>query len=202
MIIKLTQEKKEITVSKNKSSKSGKEQSVPAIFTEETKEVSLQKTDHIDTLNTLKEKKEPSSFSLEWESEFRIFKNSLSRNQKSLQAEVPYTELSLHYSSSPALNFFATVEFSSYKKEWGINPEELKISFSPKSLPFRFQGGWLPLPLGYNEKPSRVFLQIPTLYKSLTRNREDAGITTEVKNMGKRTILSAQLLWRLCPKRI
>ncbi len=124
--------------------------------------------------------KQKHSINVHLESEGRLLKNKISKNQKSFYPSVPYTELGVQYSKNDRLVFFTNVEVESYNNEWQISFDELGASYSFESIPLFVKAGWFPLPLGYMEENINIFSQDLSIYQSLTRNQEDIGFVADL----------------------
>ena len=120
------------------------------------------------------------SINIHLESEGRLLKNRISKNQKSFYPSLPYTELGFWYSKNENLIFFTNVEVESYNKEWQIGFDTLGASYSFESIPLFVKAGWFPLPLGYMEENINIFSQDLSIYQPLTRNQEDIGFVAHL----------------------
>ena len=120
------------------------------------------------------------SIDVHLESEGRLLKNQISKNQKSFYPSVPYIELGVQISKNKKLIFFTNVEVEFYNKEWQISFDELGASYSFESVPLFVKAGWFPLPLGYMEENINIFSRDLSIYRSLTRNQEDIGFMADL----------------------
>ena len=77
------------------------------------------------------------------------------------------------------MNFFMELELAS-QDQWKINVSEISLSYTFKKIPVKLKTGWLPLPLGYQVENTDIFLRDLSLHQSLTKNREDAGLTVQM----------------------
>ena len=119
------------------------------------------------------------SISFHLESEGRLSKDLISRNQKEFYPHAPYTELGFRYSKNDNLNFFVNLEAESYRNEWQISLDEFNFSYSFETVPLSVKAGWLILPLGYMDQNSNIFSYDLSLYGVLTRSQEDIGIVVD-----------------------
>ena len=124
--------------------------------------------------------KTESSISVHLESEGRLSKNQISKNQNELYPYIPYTDLGFHYSKNDNLNFLINLGAESYKNDWQMGLGEFSFSYTFEIVPLSMKAGWLPLPLGYKEKNANVFSQDLYLYSFLTLNHEDIGLMADV----------------------
>ena len=97
------------------------------------------------------------AFSFQLESEGRLSKNQISRNQNQWHPSIPYTEMGLLYSKDNNLNIFINGEIESHKKKWEIGLEEFSLFYDFEIIPISVRAGWLTIPLGYKSK--NIFLK-------------------------------------------
>jgi hypothetical protein len=120
------------------------------------------------------------SLSIHLESEGKLSKNKISKNQKEFHPHFPYTEFGFGYSKNDNLNFFVNLEAESYENEWQIGLDEFYLSYAFEAVPISIRSGWFPLPLGYMDQNINVFSQDLSLYGALTHSQEDIGFVTDV----------------------
>ena len=141
---------------------------------------------HID-----KTDKEKHAFSVHMESEGRISKNQISRNQKEWHPYIPYTEMGLLYSKDNNLKIFINGEMESYKNTWQIGLDEFSLSYDFEVIPFHVKAGWLPLPIGYRDENNHLFSQDLSCYNILAWSQEDMGAIADLYIWKKFLSLSA-----------
>ena len=134
---------------------------------------------------------EGSFFSLYLESEGRISKNQISKNQKGFSPYIPYIECGLHYSRGDNLNFLISLEAESYKNIWDIGLDEFYVSYTFDLIPLSLKAGWLPLSVGYKELNDKTFSQDLSFYNIFSPSQEDVGLVAELYIWRK--ILSLQI---------
>ncbi|MDE0518831.1 MAG: hypothetical protein OXH36_04670, partial [Bdellovibrionales bacterium] len=120
------------------------------------------------------------AFSFQLESEGRLSKNQISRNQKQWHPYIPYTEIGLLYSKDNNLNIFVNGEIESYKNKWEIGLEEMSLSYDCEVIPLSVKAGWFPIPLGYKGKNNNVFSQNLSFYKVLAWSQKDIGAVADL----------------------
>ncbi|MDE0118401.1 MAG: hypothetical protein OXM55_00135 [Bdellovibrionales bacterium] len=120
------------------------------------------------------------AFSFKLESEGRLSKNQISRDQKQWHPYIPYTEIGLLYSKDDNLHFFINGELESHKNEWEIGLEELSLSYAFEMIPLSVKAGWFPIPLGYKGRNNNVFSQNLSFYKILAWSQEDIGAIADL----------------------
>ena len=147
---------------------------------EETISQKIESTVELDSDISDKQDMKEDYLSVHLESEGRLSKNQISKNQSEPHPYIPYTELGFRYFKDDKLNFFANLGLESYKKEWQVGLGELSLSYSLGTIPFSVKAGWFPLPLGYMDENDHIFSQALSVYDSLSRNREDMGLILDL----------------------
>ena len=122
-----------------------------------------------------------SDFSLFMESEGRLLKNQISKNQKDFYPYISYAEMGFEYSKNNTFNFLLNMEMESYENEWQAGMDEFSLSYFFEALPFGIKTGWLPLSLGYISKNRNVFLRPLALYQQLAYQDEDMGVILDLQ---------------------
>ncbi len=149
---------------------------LPVAFAEDT-----QKAHSQQNFEKENEKKSTSGFSLFMESEGRLLKNQISKNQIDFYPYLSYAETGFQYSKNNTFKFLLNLEIESYENKWQAGMDEFSLSYLFETLPFEVKTGWLPLSLGYMNKNRNVFLRPLSIYNRLSYQDEDMGFIADLR---------------------
>ena len=127
-----------------------------------------------------KEDQTKHSITIYLDSEGRLSRNKISKNQREFYPHFPYTEFGFGYSKNDNLNFFVNLTTEFNQNEWQMGVGEFSLSYDFEDVPLSVKAGWFPLPLGYMDQNSNVFSQDLSLHGALTQSQEDMSFVTDV----------------------